>query len=68
MTINELSERIKLVKMKDVEVLFRTPDKGTLDLGGMYYGIKTADGLIANPQVGEEPNCVVVQVTPTITV
>lgn len=64
MTVNELSERIKVVKMKDSEVIFRTADRSTLELGGMYYGVKDANGMIQFPQVGEEPTCVVIQVTP----
>lgn len=64
MTITEFTERLKAVKIKDTEILFRTADKVTLEIGGVYFGVKTTDGLVATPQVGEEPNCIVVQVTP----
>jgi hypothetical protein len=64
MTITEFTERLKVVKVKDTELLFRTADKTSLQIGGLFYGVKGADGMIATPQVGEEPNCIVAQVTP----
>jgi hypothetical protein len=64
MTITEFTERLKVVKVKDTELLFRTADKTSLQIGGLFYGVKGEDGTIATPQVGEEPNCVVAQVTP----
>jgi len=63
MTITEFADRLKTVKVKDTEILFRTADKKTLEVAGMFYGVKDKDGVVAFPQVGEEPNCVVVQVT-----
>ena len=64
MTVNELLERLKTVKVKDTEVIFKTagPEGKVLTLGGMFYGVKT-DKAVAHPQVGEEPNCVIVHVT-----
>ena len=62
MTITEFADRLKTVKVKDTEILFRTADKKTLEVAGMFYGVKDAAGVVAFPQVGEEPNCVVVQV------
>lgn len=63
MTVTELVERLKTVKVKDTEVMFRTADKSSLEIAGLFYGVNN-DGVIAFPQVGEEPNCVIVQVVP----
>lgn len=63
MNVTEFAERIKTVKVKDTEILFRNADKKTLEVAGLYYGVKDENGVIGFPQVGEEPNCVVVQVT-----
>lgn len=62
MTITDLSEKLKAVKIKETEILFRTADKKTLTVGGLYYGVKDANGNVLTPQVGEEPNCIVAQV------
>ena len=63
MTITEFTDRFKAVKVKDTEVLFRTEDKKTLEVKGLFYGVKDEEGNLTTPQVGDEPNCVVVQVT-----
>lgn len=63
MTVNDLVEKLKSVKAKDTEVLFRTSTGETLEIGGMYYGLNT-DGVVAHPQVGQDPNCIIVQVAP----
>jgi hypothetical protein len=65
MTVNELIERLKTVKVKDTEVMFRDSAKTSYELTAVFYGVK-ADGNIAFPQVGEEPNCIIVQITPEV--
>lgn len=67
MTITELSERFKAVKVKDTEILFRDAKGVTFNVAGMFYGVKSEDGTVAHPQVGDEPNCVIVQVVPAVT-
>lgn len=66
MTIAEFTERLKTAKVKDLELLFRTtaaiPEKSNMEVVGMFYGIKGKDNVVTSPQVGDEPNCVVVQV------
>ena len=62
MTIQEFTDRFKLAKLKDLEIIFRTENKDTLSVGGIFYGVKGEDNTILTPQVGDEPNCVVVQV------
>jgi hypothetical protein len=66
MTVTELVERLKAVKVKDTEVIFRNPEGKTLTIGGMYYGVMT-DNVVAHPQIGDEPNCVIVAVADTKT-
>jgi hypothetical protein len=66
MTITDFSDRVKVSKVKDIEILFRDGNKNTYDIGGLYYGVKDAEtGTIGFPQVGEEPNCIVAQIIPT---
>lgn len=64
MTIAEFTDRTKTAKIKDLELIFRTPDKTTLEVVGMFYGVKTEDGNVTHPQVGTEPDCVILQVAP----
>ena len=64
MTITELSERFKAVKVKDTEILFRDAAGTTYNVAAMFYGLKGTDGTVAHPQVGDEPNCVIIQVVP----
>lgn len=66
MTVTDLIERLKTVKVKDTEILFRDADRKSYDLAAVFYGVKSADA-VAYPQVGEEPNCVIVQIVPTVT-
>jgi hypothetical protein len=63
MTITELTDRLKTVKVKDTEILFRNSDGTTFNISGMFYGVKGAENTVAHPQVGEEPNCVIVSMT-----
>jgi hypothetical protein len=63
MTIQEFADRVKTAKVKDLELIFRTTDGKTLEVGAMFYGVKTADGQPTHPQVGEEPTCVIIQTT-----
>jgi hypothetical protein len=65
MTVTELTERLKSVKVKDTEILFRDAERKSYDLAAVFYGVKTSDA-VAYPQVGEEPNCIIVQITPTV--
>lgn len=62
MTIQEFTDRLKVVKVKDTDLLFRTAAGVTFDVKGLFYGVKTDTGAVAVPQVGDEPDCVVVQV------
>lgn len=62
MTIQEFTDRIKLSKAKDLELIFRTSEGVTLEISRMVYGVKDDKGAVTTPQVGEEPNCVVVSV------
>lgn len=65
MTIQDFSDRIKAAKTKDLPMVFKQPGSTeTFEVGGVYYGVKQADGSIANPQVGEDPNCVTMILVP----
>lgn len=66
MTITELTDRFKAVKVKDTEILFRDAVGTTFDVAGMFYGLKGENNAVAHPQVGDEPNCVIIQVVPTV--
>jgi hypothetical protein len=63
MNVNELIERLKTVKDKTTEIMFRDSAKASYDLVAVYYGVKV-DGAIGFPQVGEEPNAVILQIVP----
>ena len=63
MTITELIDRLKTVKVKETDILFRTDTGATFSIKGMFYGVKGEAGTVAHPQVGEEPNCVIVSVS-----
>ena len=65
MTVTDLIERLKTVKVKDTEILFRDSERKSYDLAAVFYGVKTADA-VAYPQVGEEPNCIIVQIAPIV--
>jgi hypothetical protein len=61
MTVTDLIARLKTVKVQSTEILFRDSDRKSYDLAAVFYGVK-ADGNVAYPQVGEEPNCVILQI------
>lgn len=62
MKIQEFQDRVKTAKVKELDMIFRTTDGKTLSVSGIFYGVENTDGTVANPQVGEEPNCIVMQV------
>lgn len=67
MTIQNFTDSIKAAKTKDLPMIFKQAGSAeTFEVGGVYYGIQATDGTIANPQVGEDPNCITLILKPVV--